>query len=71
MDWSHLLSWLSAAGVVGTFFWRVMSAVNKLRLNDVHHLNEKLDVQHAETIAAVEKVSDRLDKHIEWHMNQK
>jgi len=71
MDWSHLLSWISAAGVVGGFFWRVMAAVNKIRLNDVHHLDLKLDAQHTETITALSGVSDKIDRHIEWHLNQK
>jgi len=67
IDWWHLLS---HAGVVVTVVaplsaggWKVYRALMEIKLNHLHHLDEKITRIDRTT----QGISDRLDSHLEWH----
>ena len=45
---------------------RIAAGILSVKENDLRHIHEKLDALHVDTHAITEK----LDRHLEWHLTQ-
>lgn len=58
---------LTALGLLGSVAGALWREIRRLGSNHLKHVDEKLDAIHAD----VRQVDSKLDRHLEWHLDQR
>ena len=62
-----LADYAALATMLGGALWTIFKFIQKIRTNDLRHLDEKIDTHHEAIMAALERAEEKIDRHVRDH----
>jgi len=69
MHWPTLAAsdYIALGSMLLTGLFTIFKFIQKVRTNDLHHLDEKIDVHHASIVDALGRIEGKVDDHVRDH----
>lgn len=69
MNWPTLAvsDYIALAGMLVTVVLFMFKFVQKVRTNDLQHLDEKIDLHHSNMMSAFNRIEEKIDDHVRDH----
>jgi hypothetical protein len=69
MHWPSLAlsDYLAIIGLIGGALTFIFKMIQKMRTNDLAHLDQKIDLHHRTVMQTVSRIEGKLDEHVRDH----
>ena len=62
-----IADFLTLLGMLSGGLFTIFKFIQKIRTNDIHHLDEKIDEHHQNIMTVLERTENKLDGHLRDH----
>ena len=69
MNWPALAvsDYIALTGMLGGALIFIFKMIQKMRLNDIGHLDTKIDLHHKALMTTVDRIEGKIDEHVRDH----
>lgn len=69
MTWPalSLADYIALVGMLGGALLFIFKMIQRMRTNDLRHLDEKIDLQHEAVMSIVTRIEGKIDEHVRDH----
>ena len=69
MSWPTLsfADYLAIVGLAGAIMGSMFKMIQTMRTNDLHHLDQKIDLHHGTVMTTVNRIEEKVDQHVRDH----